>query len=147
MKIMIKVTFCLVFVLIFVSFAQAQKVPKAIKAQIKKDMGCDVRVSIVKIGPSKYGYEGSCEGGTNVYEKASNGIREIFEAEYGMNGFTEFSKRVYRRYYEIELYDSGGAYLKISASYRYNGNKYVRYKCVEWNLENPKKPRSEPCSF
>lgn len=138
-----------IFVFAFASFAQAQKVPKAIKAQVQKDLGCDnsdFRVSSVKTGPSKFGYEGSCdEYGTNVYEKTSNGIKKIFEGEYGMRGGMGFSKKVYNGYYEIDMFDSSGPFLKISETYRYNGNKYVRYKCVEWNFENSKKTRPQPC--
>ena len=102
------------FVLAFASFAQAQKVPKTIKSQIQKDLGCDdseFRVTTVKTGPSKLAYEGSCdEYGTNVYEKTSDGIRKIFEAEYGGNGGMGFSKRVYKGYYEIDVYGSMGPY-------------------------------------
>ena len=150
MKITIRITICLVFVLMFASFAHPQKVTKAIKAQIQKDLDCndsEFGVSSVKIGPSKFGYEGSCGYQTNVYEKTGNGIRKIFEAEYGGNGGMGFSKRVYKGYYEIDVYGSMGPQIKISETYRYNGNKYVRYKCVEWNFENSKKPRPQPCSF
>ena len=147
---MIKITICFVIILMFASFAQAQKVPKAIEAQIQKELDCDdseLSVSSVKIGPSKYGYEGSCDYPTNVYEKTGNGIRKIFEGEYGMRGGMGFSKKVYNGYYEIDMFDSVGPYLKISETYRYDGSKYVRYKCVEWNFENSKKPRRQACNF
>ena len=146
MKSILKVTICLAFMLMIVSLAEAQKVPKAIKAQIQKDCGGSAKVSSVRIGPSKNGFFGDCDDySTNVYEKRGDGIRKIFEGTYGMNGGMGFTKKVYNGYYEISMGGSAGPYLTIEETYRYKGNKYVRYKCEECNLENPNKPRCGPC--
>ena len=147
---MIRITICLVFVLMFVSFAQAQKVPKAIEAQIQKELDCDdseLSVSSVKIGSSKLGYQGYCDSSYQAYfyEKTGNGIKKIFDGTYSMNGQVGFTKKVYNGYYEILMGGSAGPYLTISETYRWNGSRYIRYKCEEENLENPKKPRRSPC--
>jgi len=157
MKFVISTIISVLFVVTFTLVSNAQTVPASVKkevlAYLKKNCNESqlehFEIYSEKVGPRKSGYIASCSsgGGTFVlYEKTPNGIKKLFEKEFGMNGGVSVGKvwneKLQRQetgpsfngYYELYHSERSGPTV-YGNTYRWNGSRYVLQKTEEFEVK------------
>lgn len=136
--------------IVLIFFALAVFAPISINAQstaVRKgirNMSCpEAEIKAVKLGPSKSGYLASCPAsGANRSESIFEKSRSLYDG-----GIITFQKTTHLGYYDFTDYSyspSGGSI----ETKKWNGSKYVRSKCQEFDINNNGKTGNyRPCSF
>lgn len=142
-------TLCGIFLSLWMfSEVNAQAVSVSVRRSIESQISCDEKISIQakKIGPQKRGYFVECNypGGGDAY--VFENTRKLFRGERGMNGSTSLSKTAHGGYFDVVI-EGHSAMGGAEEFYKWNGTNFVRYKCVETEIDNRGKVQNRPCSW
>jgi len=126
----------------------AQTITSSVRRSIASQISCEERISIQakKIGPQKQGYFVECNyaGGGDAY--VFENTRKLFSGQRGMNGSIALSKTAHGGYFDV-IIEGHSAMGGAEEFYKWNGTRFVRYKCVETEIDNKGKVQSRPCSL